>query len=156
MRCVGRMIVNSFVHPACCYNARGVINLIAPACPGTNGTYGFMTNSRSTKELENLFLPSRLLICRLKSGSKACSTMHCTSPSVAKASWLGRKLSALVEQVFYLLCGSRERWSDQATRKSYEVISARRKLKQKMLTKQKAKSEVYFMSLLFLKFLNTY
>jgi hypothetical protein len=52
--------------------------------------------------------------------------------------------------------GIEERWSDQATRKSYEVVSARRKLRRKMLTKQKAKSEVYFTSLLFLKFLNTY
>ena len=57
--------------------------LHAPACSGTNGTYGYLANSRSTQELENLFLPSRLLKSILLPGRKACSTMHGTSPSKA-------------------------------------------------------------------------
>merc|ERR1711990_937565 len=55
-----------------------MLRSMAPACPGTNGTYGFLTNSRSTKELENLFLPSRLLKSILLPGPRYAA--QCIAP----------------------------------------------------------------------------
>lgn len=95
--------------------------LHAPACSGTNGTYGSPANSRSTKELENLLLPSRLLKSILLPGRKSCSTMHGTSPSVASPPGSVASTATLV-QVIYLLSmaldiGHEERWSDQARKR---------------------------------------
>lgn len=74
------------------------------------------------------------------------------------ASLLGRKLHrcrASVLFFIYSILGMRKDGVRHTKKKSYEVISAR-KNEWRTVNEAKMKSEVYFMSLLFLKFLNTY
>ena len=156
------MIVNSFGHLACCYYACKTWHqsiLKAPACSGTNGTYGSQTNSRSTKELENLIIPSRLPKASFCEAIRHAWQMYCTSPSVDEPPGSVASYAA-VRQVIYSLSialdiGHEEKW---VIRQEKEELCSNfcKEMNGEMLTKQKAKSEVYFMSLLFLKFLNTY